>query len=625
MALLLLGPAARPAWADGGDLQFADNKIQVHGLTAGSVSYDEATSTLRLDGATLEHIQVDERLPRLALELSGESATAGDWLLVADNCDVAVRGDGSARGDVRARSLEVASGTIVGNVWCYGDFSMSGGSVAGDVWYSGDYAVSGGNVSGEAKHAGTGTGGDGDLQFADNKIQVHGLTAGSVSYDEATSTLRLDGATLEHIQVDERLPRLALELSGESATAGDWLLVADNCDVAVRGDGSARGDVRARSLEVASGTILGGVWCEGDFKMSGGRIAGDVRARDLEMAAGDVLGNVSCSGDFTMTGGRIEAASGTAVTCLGFDMSGGEIVADRAEGGVRAGSDWMPEPVTMSVSGGAIRCISPHHGIIIQGNATFNITGGTVEITDAKDLAVGVSGYIIDKSAVRNAPVAGGVLNITGGSVTATLRNAKGDCYAIYAKTMTNDPSCLEEVNGRLPDGASFEVGGNVYKHLGAMRVSIAKYGSTSKNPKFDYVTFAGRRYQIEAVGSEAFATPQGAKVKSIEIKFFLACGPKAFYGTKSLTKLTIKRAELKIKEKGDKLVSVKWGSCTFGTWGGNTMTVEKGAFSGCGKSGGKKLTVVLNGGTPKENKKQVRKLFTSKGMNKGFKLKTKG
>ena len=191
------------------------------------------------------------------------------------------------------------------------------------------------------------------------------------------------------------------------------------------------------------------------------------------------------------------------------------------------------------------------------------------------------------------------------------------------ARHRTARVGCIKKVNGWLPIGGSFEVGGNVYESLGCGSAQLSSYGSSSKNPKFKTVTYGNHKYRVYSVGPKAFATPQGAKVKSVEFEWLLACGKNAFTGTKSLAKLKLGKLALKEKRSGGKLKSVSWDG--FEYVGRHYMYVEKGAFAKCGKNGGKGLTVELRGGTPKADASKYRKLFTSRGMGKGFKLKTKG
>ena len=455
----------------------------------------------------------------------------------------------------------------------------------------------------------------GDLSFAGGKVQVYGLTSGSVTFDEATSTLGLDGATASRIWLYDTPPALTVELVGESALAEDAALGAATTDITVTGDGSLSSGIFARNLSIASGTVLGSVSCSGDFTMTGG----------------SVVGNVWCEGNFSMTDGTVKATSGDfGVACATFDMSGGTVVVDGSTGlgvsvrGKKDAKDNMA-PYTATMSGGTIRISSTRDpGIGFGGIATFNITGGTVEITNCS-CGIAILGY----AERRTDKARGGFLNITGGSVTA-LSSDTGE-RGLEARHMTNKLGCIKKVSGFLPEGGTFEVGGNVYASLGdgtgsakyPTSATLTKYGSKSKNPRFGTVKYCGAMYSVEGVGSKAFSTKRGAKVKSIYFKDFDYCAPEAFAGTKSLTKLEL--AEPSLADIRDAKGRVKYYM-----WPANrvhclvVVRVEKGAFSKCGKNGGKGLTVVLHDYYDSASPSMFRKAFTSRGMNKEFKLKLK-
>lgn len=604
---------------------FRDGQVEVCYVTAGTVSYDEATNTLTLNNVTTSGVRL-ANCPELNIELVGTNeVNGGDWdddgggetfISILGTSKVSFIGFGSASGGVSCAgdvtidnclvqgsiysdgNLVLSSSTVIDNVRCEGDCTIRSGEFAGDVDISGKAAISGGTfaervrfenggaVSGGTLRDGISCGGeywDGQDRYIVKKgdLLVSGGSIAGEVYCNGGGAFTMTGGSI----------------AGEVHCEGDFTLKSGSINgyVYCGGKGS-----------VGGGTMSGEVYCEGNMTVTGGVVknAGDnYSARvngNFTMGGGTLQGSIDCSGNvtvsggvvkgvgdyaircgrnFTMTGGSLTKSGGTCgIDCEGnFTMARGTITTSNVDYGISV-ARYDHKGGTCTISGGTFVSTSPSRaGIYLDGVSLF-IKGGTVKIAGSHEEAIDVYG---DK---YRSKTYGGKVTVTGGALTATTRTPS-QYRSIRADQMTNNPACLKSVVGQLPDGASFKTGGNVYKVYDYNDVILSRYGAKSKNPKFNKVTFGKHVYYVRGAGANAFKTKAGAKVKSIRFKDYVNyLGANAFAGTKALTELRIDYISCNTKyNKKGRLKSIKLDK---------SVRISKKAFAKCGKRGGKKLTL---------------------------------
>jgi hypothetical protein len=276
------------------------------------------------------------------------------------------------------------------------------------------------------------------------------------------------------------------------------------------------------------------------------------------------------------------------------------------------------------------------------------MTGGTLRVTGSVKEAIYVERRkIANRDKTIPAVKRGGKIKITGGTLTAQVRNPSKTA-AIVADSMSNKAESLKNIKGRISaDGAMFSIGGNTYRTIKKKGedkgVSLAKYNAKATKAKLSKVKFAGWTYAIRDVGTKAFATRNGAKVTSCAFKSSLdSIDANAFYGAKSLKKIHLgnqpqvrlaknafsgTRALEKLEfgsynkvpfapaivKHGKVLKSLKWAE---------DVKVSKTAFAACGKAGGRALMVTFeDDDVPTRFAEGYRSLFIEHGMPKAFQL----
>ncbi|MBR0405243.1 MAG: leucine-rich repeat protein [Eggerthellaceae bacterium] len=267
----------------------------------------------------------------------------------------------------------------------------------------------------------------------------------------------------------------------------------------------------------------------------------------------------------------------------------------------------------LTMSSGTINLASPKYTGISISSGDFTMTGGSLSVTNAGSDAIDVSKYANSSSIVNI-----GKATISGGSLTLTVANPKYSS-AVYAGSMSNKLGCIKTIAGRLPCGAKFTVGGNLYEVMkSTMYARLLKYNAKSKKAKINKATYGKYAYEVAGIGANAFNTAAGKKVTSITINSYLTeIGAKAFYNTKALKTLTLKSTGWmqRLYDKKYNLKKVKVAK---------DCSVARKAFSKAGKKGGKGLTVKLGkSGVWSKEAGKYKAFLKSKGLSSSAKLKT--
>ena len=175
------------------------------------------------------------------------------------------------------------------------------------------------------------------------------------------------------------------------------------------------------------------------------------------------------------------------------------------------------------------------------------------------------------------------------------LKSIAGGSNAVIANSMSNSPSQLGYINGKLPQGATFAKSGNTYQvNSENGSATLVKYASAKTSATVNTVNF-GYKYRVNVVGANAFAK---TKVKKVTLGSNVnTVKKKAFYKTSKLTKLTIK---------------------DYAGWNG--VTFQSKSLSKAGKKSGKKLTVKVQ---TYKSAKDVKSELRQAGLNKKAKVRT--
>jgi hypothetical protein len=189
-----------------------------------------------------------------------------------------------------------------------------------------------------------------------------------------------------------------------------------------------------------------------------------------------------------MKGGTVTAKGTTGLICDTFTMSGGKLVCPNNDTGIEV---WGNDKKTykMTVSGGTIEITNPSNYGIYGHNCNMSITGGNVVVRQS--YGRGISLYSTEYRGVRY----GGRLSLTGGTLTASVRDSVQYPLAIDAHAMSNKASCLKYVKGSIyASGATFAVGGSVYKTVSSSSVKLIQ----GPRPQDGTVIYGGQKYYID-------------------------------------------------------------------------------------------------------------------------------
>ena len=235
-------------------------------------------------------------------------------------------------------------------------------------------------------------------------------------------------------------------------------------------------------------------------------------------------------------------------------------------------------------------CIVSNPSLVFEGNGTLEMQSAWTGVSSDSNITiksgkfsadVGDSGFKCDKMIMK------------GGK----LASVAGGTYAVQANSMTNDPSQLGHINGRLPKDAVFKARGNLYKvNSSDGLATLTKYGSKKEGATVNTIK-CGYKYKIDTVGAEAFANTKvatvtlGKNVKNVK--------KKAFYSTTELTKLIIRN----------------YDSSFF-----DIISLDSKALTKAGKNSGKNLTVKVK---TTKSVESVRTTLLNAGLSKRAKVKT--
>ena len=474
-----------------------------------------------------------------------------------------------------------------------------------------------------------------DYTFEGGLVTVTGVTSGEpLFYWDGNACLILSDVTADTVTVNGRVT-VMLEGSNHCGicNAGSDLLL-------VTGTGSIDDSIWSDDgpITIEGGTIDAAVTSYGTGRIT---VAGGmIRASDAGRYYSVGVGGTSC--DVVVSGGTIDL-TGYCVQARNIELSGGKIsIHGNVAVGISAGGTVVVSKGSLTVEGVLPNCVgvSAHGDITVSGGTVkvsstskgayglyagegsegfevlaagnVRISGGSVSIkgfyggVDAEAGIITISGGTVNVNACDRGLIAyagtvggkwrGGKVSITGGAISVVVSKPSSN-YAIFAGnaerkgTMSNKAACLKKISGKLPVGACFKVAGNEYAIRTEDEATLTRYGSSKKSVTLNKVSFGGSTFEVRGIGANAFNTKQGRKLTSIVCKLRLkAIGKNAFTNTTSLAKLTL-CLNLEPVWKKDKPRSLKayyTGGCS----------VNKTAFKKCGKAGGKKLTVRMNGST---------------------------
>lgn len=404
------------------------------------------------------------------------------------------------------------------------------------------------------------------LQADESWGSTEGLSGiGTVSYDASSNTLTLTNADMTTLYVKKSL---TIKTIGSCSIGYIKNQASSYSTVNIAGPGSLSltwGE--SINLVISGGSVRGELVIDGTVTVQGGTEIGNIwSANNVYIKGGTVCGEIWTEKAVNVSGGNLEANSddGVGISGKSFVMTNGNVKIMNPFSGIDASGD-------ITIKGGTLTITNSAKEAISTGTGNFTMTGGKVIITKANSDAIQANGK--KKSGKKQ----GGKIFIKGGSLTVECKSRAN--YALYATySISNKISCLKSIKGRLSGGATFKTGGNEYQinKEGDELVTLLKYGAKGKTLKYGNimnVKFGKQEYIVDTIGSKAFATKQGAKVRSITIAGYVSVKPNGLYGTKSLTKLKIDTAYLPTDSIGK---------------------LAKKSLYKAGKGGGKKLTVYV-------------------------------
>ena len=477
-----LGPAGSrlAAQDEVADFLSPDGLVGVFGITAGRVSYDEASATLTLDNVVAETVGFCKD-GSVTLKLVGASSFAlrdrywyaryveesGYYESDERNCN------GSAR--------IVGTGSFRGTIELCGNVSLEGGTVnvsgVGDLPYGVSCAA---------------------LSMAGGKLDI--------TLDESygtvvqCKTLKMTSGTLRSTGTVSASESMAISGGSLTATSVEWSNLyigqpfyglALRCpSITVSGGAVKTSGVDCDSLTVSGGTLdaTGSIACLKAFNMKGGTAkAGDGLhcGGDVVISKGKVNAFISCS-KLAVKGGKVAFSNredATAVFCENLIVSGGKIALSKLRGGIAIRCGKMTvnggkvslakcdgigvSCVNLRISKGTLLVDDQYDGesVCVVGGSLI-MTGGMLKATRCYDDAVSVmpvqTGGETYRGKTKPVKVSGGSATVKGGSISLSVRRPSR-YSAIAARSFSGKRACLKTVRGRMPAGFSFTAGGNTY------------------------------------------------------------------------------------------------------------------------------------------------------------------
>jgi predicted outer membrane repeat protein len=332
-----------------------------------------------------------------------------------------------------------------------------------------------------------------------NFFKLIGANGQSTINVEGNGVLRLNGITVTHetgsngngvtVSISGKLVMSDGEITGNKATNGGGVFI--------QGSFSMSGGKIINNIE-SGGFGGGGVYVDsgGSFEMSGGEISSN---------SGGNGGGVHNKGVFVMLGGRITNNAGViggGVCNRGtFTMKGGVIANNNVTflghgGGV---SNWEG---TFSMTGGEISyntAATDGGGVYVNQDCTFSMTGGTITYNKATEgggvyLYSGNSfkmsgGSITNNQAGRGGGVYGGGFTMSNGEISGNTATNGGGMY-IY--------SICRLTGGKISDNTATNSGGGVWIHVNQLDQLFVSNGmifsnnrattSHDRNPEHDAI-----------------------------------------------------------------------------------------------------------------------------------------
>lgn len=526
----------------------------------------------------------------------------------------------TASGDIYSKSLTARGGTsITGNVYCeYGAVVFTGTTVRGRV-----HAKSL-SVGKSTTIIARGSGSDDysypiectNMAIKDGgKIQVsnhyYGIrTSGNLTITSGTITMTGLGAN----NYSSPIECSNFTMKAGSITVSRWGNYDWNQRISV-----------SKKLAMTGGTINTGIRCDTDgtngaVAFSGGTIKGKLKCRVLVMSSrakltytGTGRNDYSYAIDcvrMDMRGGTVAASGcqGGICTSGNYTMSGGKVSVSNCDYGIRTQQYDNGKTANISIKGGTVNVVSPSYNGLCAYYGHIIISGGSVSVRGAYQAALN-AGYTTYRGKTY-----GGVVKLTGGRLTATVREAN-NYSAVSARLMSNYPSCLATIVGELPNGARFKAAGNIYQVYDYDDAYLAQYGSSKTSFTFKDVNYGRNTYAINGVNTNAFNTTTGKKLKSLTFKNGLRyIKSKAFNRTPSLQTLTIEGNVGSINYSS----TYSNGRYTYKIYEyDNKLPTD--AFTGAGKNNGNGLTLKVQ--YDKSVLSSLRNFLQKKGLPTGTKL----
>ena len=563
----------------------------------------DTKGTLEVKGGKLT---VDYSIRSKKLIVSGGKVTASDLGYYDDPLDeVKVSaGELTAESSIRSKKLIVSGGKVTASElgeWNAGldEVKMSNGELGVDYIYCKKLSVSGGKVTASYIRRGDGDNIDPEVAVSGGTLTVSGsvscksvtVRGGAVTADSiycGSGALSVSGG---EIVSTGRIECSHLSVSGGKATFAQIDSYYQNNkwfypDVTLSG-GTVKGSITAKTLTVSGRASL---TCAGKSKDD---YNNSISCESLVMKGGCINVSkcqygVSATKSVSISGGTISVKNcaygihmHTGLNSGNFVQSGGTITASNCDNGIHLSNDSSSAGTAyLTLKKGAINVYNPSHNGIMLSDGNFTMSGGTVKITNAYE-----DGIDADDKTYRGKSY-GGRVKITGGSLIITVRKPK-DYSAIDAKVMSNVPASLKSIKGKLPSGARFKVGGNLYQVRNYNDAILRLYGSTKTAYSINRIAYGSYAYYVRGVGPNAFNTYRGKRVKSISFTNPLNyLGKGAFKNTVSLTNIKFD-LEANRAYKNNKVTITRSSYSTF----------AGGCFAGMGKSKGRGLTVCIGYG----------------------------
>jgi hypothetical protein len=284
-----------------------------------------------------------------------------------------------------------SSGVVVSNQ-STSEVNISGGTVSGTVsnQSTGAINISGGTVSGTVSNQSTGA------------VNISGGTVSGTVRNESTGKITVSQAAGATTLITSAATSASLGaiMIADSGTETDVRLEITGGTVENTATGNAVYNASTGAVNISSGTVSGGVRNEstGAINISGGTV---------QSTKGRVIYNAS-TGPVNISGGTVSATESIAI----LNASTGKITVSQAN----AATPTLITSANTQTPWQSKGTIQIANSVTTTTDVLLEITGGTVENTGGKGIAVSIDGY--------------GTINISGGTVSATAGYAVLNNYS---------------------------------------------------------------------------------------------------------------------------------------------------------------------------------------------------